>query len=77
MKKTPHQRIMAADRKGTGLRLSADEVHRLAQDDAIRQAAEYEEPNTDCFVAERRNSKICLGDKNDPVCQKCARFPKG
>jgi len=39
MAKTPHQRIMRAAERGTGLRLSADEVGRLSQDGAIRQAA--------------------------------------
>ena len=36
---TPWQRIMRADRRSTGLRLSADDVGRLAADGAIVQRA--------------------------------------
>ena len=39
MAKTPHQRIMRAAERGTGLRLSADEVRRLSRDDAIATCA--------------------------------------
>jgi hypothetical protein len=39
MKKTPYQKIMRAYRRGTGLRLTAEEIEQLAQDDAISVAA--------------------------------------
>lgn len=39
IKYTPHQRIMRAANKNTHLRLSRDEVQRLAQDDAIMTVA--------------------------------------
>lgn len=34
-KKTPWQRIIIASEKGSGIRLSADEVWQLSRDDAI------------------------------------------
>lgn len=34
-KSTPHQRIVKAAKRGTGMRLSADDVQVLATDDAI------------------------------------------
>jgi len=40
---TVHQKIMAAAARGTGLRLSADEVERLSTDEAIRQCAENDD----------------------------------
>lgn len=42
-KPTPHQRIMSAWRRCAGLRLSAEEVHELALDDAIATAAENDD----------------------------------
>lgn len=36
---SPYQRIMKAARDGKGIRLSADEVRQLAEDDAIQQVA--------------------------------------
>ena len=39
MAKTAHQRIMRAAERGTGLRLSADEIGRLSQDGAIETCA--------------------------------------
>lgn len=42
-KLTPHQRIMRAARKGCGIRLSADEVAELSEDDAMFQAAENDD----------------------------------
>ena len=41
-RRRPHQRIMDAARRGAGLRLTADEVWELSQDDAIARAAEWE-----------------------------------
>ncbi len=38
-KLTPHQRIMRAAKKGTGIRLSAEEVRLLSADDAIEACA--------------------------------------
>lgn len=36
---TPYQRIMRAAKRGTGVRLSADEVFALSADDAISTCA--------------------------------------
>ena len=41
--KTPHERIIEAAKAGRGVRLTVDEVAELADDDAIRQAAEPQE----------------------------------
>jgi hypothetical protein len=38
-KLTPWQRIIRAAKEGKGIRLSADEVYMLSQDDAIEQRA--------------------------------------
>lgn len=38
-KLTPWQRIMRASERGTGLRLSAEDVWRLSMDDAIHTRA--------------------------------------
>lgn len=35
----PWQKIIRAAERGTGLRLTADEIQRLSMDDAIQQAA--------------------------------------
>ena len=40
MAKTPHQRIMRAAARGTGLRLSADEVQRMSSWTPIRRLAQ-------------------------------------
>jgi hypothetical protein len=40
---TPYQRILRAAPAGRGVRLSADDVWRLAQDDAIRARAEIDD----------------------------------
>lgn len=40
---TPHQRIARAARRGTGLRLTADEVWDLWEDDAIRTRADADD----------------------------------
>jgi hypothetical protein len=39
MKRTPYQKIMQAAKRGTGLRLTADEVYALSQDNAIEVRA--------------------------------------
>jgi hypothetical protein len=49
MSKTVHQRIMIAAERGTGLRLTAEEVSRLSLDQAIEQCA----MNDDADEAER------------------------
>lgn len=36
---TPHQKIMRAAKRGTGLRLTADEIYRLSLDSAIENRA--------------------------------------
>lgn len=46
-KKTVYQRIMDAYRKEAGLRLSAQDVHDLAQDDAIETRAWKDSENAD------------------------------
>lgn len=38
-KLTPQQKIMRAAERGTGLRLSRDEVLELSEDEAIRQCS--------------------------------------
>lgn len=45
VKKTPHQRICDAAKKGAGVRLTADEVAQLADDEAIRARAEMDDMN--------------------------------
>lgn len=40
---TPHQKIIRADQRGTGLRLTPDEVSELAKDGAILQVAENDD----------------------------------
>lgn len=42
-KLTPPQKIMRAARRGTGLRLSADEVWSMSRDEAIRALAENDD----------------------------------
>jgi hypothetical protein len=44
---TPWQRIARAAQRGTGLRLSADEVFRLSMDDAIMRRAELDDLGID------------------------------
>lgn len=46
----PWQKIMRAAERGTGLRLTADEVWRLSKDDAIEQAA-TQDRDTDAALA--------------------------
>jgi hypothetical protein len=48
---TPQQKIMRAAKRGTGLRLTADEVHALSLDDAIRQCALNDEYDPDGNLA--------------------------
>ena len=75
MAKTPHQRIMRAAERGTGLRLSADEVGRLSQDGAIRQtaagddAAEIANQCTTCldYVIPHAEGWHCASHKLPPV----------
>lgn len=57
MKLSPHQRIMKAAKAGKGLRLSAEEVQRLAADDAIARVASGDDEDLgphpegcDCFT---------------------------
>ena len=40
---TPWQKIMRAGRRGTGARLTADDVKRLMSDEAIRTRAELDD----------------------------------
>lgn len=40
---TPWEKIMRAGKRGTGLRLTADEVHQLSCDGAIEQKASNDE----------------------------------
>lgn len=42
-KLTPHQRIMRAAAECRGIRLSEDEVHQLAMDDAIAAVADSDD----------------------------------
>lgn len=51
--KTPHQKIMRAAKRGTGLRLTVDEVQRLSEDDAIATCAVDDDENE----IERRNEE--------------------
>jgi hypothetical protein len=44
---TPWQRIAQAAKRGTGLRLSADEVFRLSMDDAIMRRAALDDLGID------------------------------
>lgn len=44
---TPHLRIMEAARLGRGVRLSADEVDELSDDEAVERAALQDETGTD------------------------------
>jgi len=44
---TPWERILRAANRGTGLRLSADDVLRLSQDDAIITRAEMDKEGED------------------------------
>lgn len=53
MKKTPHQKIMRAFRRKTGVRLTADEVWHLGMDDAISTCAANDDENE----IERRNEE--------------------
>lgn len=43
MNLTPHQRIMRAAKRGTGLRLTAKQVFDLSRDDAIRTCAQNDD----------------------------------
>lgn len=40
---TPYQKIMRAAKRGTGIRLSFDEVWQLSRDEAISAAAAYDD----------------------------------
>lgn len=40
---SPHQKIMRAAKRGTGLRLTADEVFQLSRDGAIATCAENDD----------------------------------
>lgn len=52
-RKTPYQRIMACARRGTGCRLTADQVSALARDSAIYTVAENDDdPEYDAEGAE-------------------------
>lgn len=44
---TLHQRIMRAAARGTGMRLSAEEVAMMAQDHAISEAAQNDDDEAD------------------------------
>jgi len=44
---TPYQKILRAGRRGTGVRLTADDVARLMIDTAIRDRAELDEGDRD------------------------------
>lgn len=44
---TPYQRIMRAAEKGRGVRLSADDVRRMAMDHAIVTLAENDDDEQD------------------------------
>ena len=43
--KSVYQRIMAANRKDVGLRLSADDVASLAEDEMVRARADVDDHN--------------------------------
>lgn len=40
---TPHQKIIRAADRGTGVRFTADEVQLLAKDDAIRMRSQHDD----------------------------------
>ena len=48
----PWQKIMRAAKRGTGLRLNADEVWQLSLDDAIEQMATQERLNEEVRMAD-------------------------
>jgi hypothetical protein len=50
---TPYQRIVEAGERGTGCRLSFDEVHRLCGDHAIYERAALDDEDEEDLVAER------------------------
>lgn len=58
-KLTPHERIMVAFSRGTGLRLDPLEVRHLANDDAIFTAAENAGLCIVCFGKGKRNGEKC------------------
>lgn len=90
MKRTPYQRIVRAAERGTGCRLTAEEVAALAADDAIATSAsldderarlpEDEAAHFDCFVpvelAHLSERRTCDGD-GWHGCRACGKFGRG
>ncbi len=50
---TPHQKIVRAADRGTGVRLTADDVLRLSLDDAVSMRATHDD-ETDLEVPDER-----------------------
>lgn len=76
-----YQRIVRAAKRGTGLRLDADEVAKLAQDEAIRSIAEQDDAGPEdisCFVATTKGLRPgrgpCYGLEHNGYCRRCVRY---
>lgn len=67
MELTIYERIIRAAGRGKGLRLSAEDVWNLAQDDAIRTAAESDGTCSVCYGTGR------LASDGGRVCSNCDR----
>lgn len=61
-RKTPYQKIRDAADRGTGVQLTADDVGRLAMDDAImtRASLDDEPPDDDTDTAEKIYKRITI-----------------
>ncbi len=53
---SPHQRIVRAAKRGTGVRFTAQEVDRLAEDHAIHQVATWDDMADEDRAAASRGS---------------------
>lgn len=58
-KRSPWARIVLADRKGTGVRLSADDVSQLARDEAIVKRGELDLAGADSEDDAKFGDTIC------------------
>lgn len=58
MKLTPHQKIMRAYRRGTGARLTVEDVIALGMDDAICYRAECDDQTPDERASDRHAEDV-------------------